>query len=100
LAVETAVAEIDEDRVRMQPGSRAVIFARLTVEDTGHGMTPEVQAQIFTPFFTTKGPSTGNGLGLATVHGIVQQAGGWIDVASTPGKGTRFLIYLPRFATS
>jgi ABC-type amino acid transport substrate-binding protein len=75
-------------------------FARLTVTDTGHGMTPEVQAQIFTPFFTTKGPSTGTGLGLATVQGIVEQSGGWIEVESTIGKGTRLSIHLPRLAAS
>jgi CheY-like chemotaxis protein len=98
LTVETAAVELDQDFVRAHPGSTAGSFARLTVSDTGHGMTPEVQAQIFTPFFTTKGPSVGTGLGLATVHGIVQQSGGWIEVESAIGVGTRFLVYLPRLA--
>jgi PAS domain S-box-containing protein len=98
LSVETAATELDEHAVRSIPGWSAGRFVTLTVTDTGHGMTPDVQAQIFTPFFTTKGPSIGTGLGLATVHGIVQQAGGWIDVDSAPGKGTRFSIYLPEVA--
>jgi PAS domain S-box-containing protein len=100
LTIETAAVELDDTFVREHPGSRPGAFARLSVTDTGHGMTPDVQAQIFTPFFTTKGPSTGTGLGLATVHGIVQQAGGWIEVESAVGKGTRFSIYLPRVAAS
>jgi signal transduction histidine kinase len=100
ITVETAAVEIDDVFVGAQPGSRTGAFARLTVADTGHGMTPEVQARIFTPFFTTKGPSTGTGLGLATVHRIVQQSGGWIGVESAHGKGTRFAIYFPRLATA
>jgi two-component system cell cycle sensor histidine kinase/response regulator CckA len=100
LTVETATVELDDVFERAHPGATAGTMARLTVADTGHGMTPDVQAQIFTPFFTTKGPSTGTGLGLATVHGIVQQSGGWIGVESAIGKGTRFSIYWPQIATS
>jgi PAS domain S-box-containing protein len=96
LTVETQAVLLDEAFVRKHSRSTAGAFVRLTVADTGHGMTPEVRAQIFTPFFTTKGPSTGTGLGLATVHGIVLQSGGWIDVESQVGTGTRFAIYFPR----
>ena len=96
LTVDTATVVLDDAYVRRHPEAATGAFARLSVTDTGHGMTAEVRAQIFTPFFTTKGPATGTGLGLPTVHGIVHQAGGWIEVDSAIGKGTRFSIYFPR----
>jgi two-component system cell cycle sensor histidine kinase/response regulator CckA len=96
LTVETGIVTLDDAYVRRHPEASAGAFARLSVTDTGHGMTPAVRAQIFTPFFTTKGPSAGTGLGLPTVHGIVHQSGGWIDVDTAVGRGTRFSIYFPR----
>lgn len=70
--------------------------ALLIIEDTGHGMSKEVERQIFLPFFTTKDVDEGTGLGLAVVHGIIDSLGGDIDVKTQVGEGTRFTIRIPR----
>jgi two-component system cell cycle sensor histidine kinase/response regulator CckA len=70
-------------------------IARVEVEDSGEGMTPEVQEKIFSPFFTTKGPGRGTGLGLASVRQLMHDLGGTLAVASQPGIGTTFVLRLP-----
>jgi signal transduction histidine kinase/CheY-like chemotaxis protein len=86
-------------RCRIDAGAAAQIpagsYALLEVEDTGSGMTPEVQSHIFEPYFTTHGSHQGSGLGLATIHAIVSQARGEIAITSEVGRGTTFRIYLP-----
>ncbi|HTB44455.1 MAG TPA: response regulator [Acetobacteraceae bacterium] len=79
-------------------GPTAGDFVRISVADTGVGMTPQVLRRAFDPFFTTKGPN-GSGLGLSQVYGMVRQSGGTVRVESTPGEGTRVALLLPRAAS-
>jgi PAS domain S-box-containing protein len=78
-----------------QPEARPGPVMELLVQDTGHGMTPEVLSRLFEPFFTTRRTGPGSGLGLAVVFGIVKGHGGWITVESTPGVGTAFRLCFP-----
>ena len=98
LTIRLEAVDVDApfaSRHRGQPG----LSIRLTVQDTGHGMAPDVIERIFEPFFTTKARGEGTGLGLAVVYGIVNDHGGILTVASTPGAGTTFAVYFPRHTT-
>jgi signal transduction histidine kinase/ActR/RegA family two-component response regulator len=93
------VVTIETSRTRLATDNGQAEFVLLTVSDTGAGIDDETMPHIFEPFFTTKGEK-GNGLGLPTVYGIVEQNGGRIEVDSTVGVGTRFAIHLPLAADS
>jgi signal transduction histidine kinase len=96
LTIATGNRHIDaaeaEETVDLRPGDYVVV----SVSDTGAGMTPDVAARAFDPFYTTKPVGKGTGLGLSQVHGFVRQSGGYVRIDSAPGKGARIEFYLPR----
>jgi PAS domain S-box-containing protein len=95
LTLRTSRLQFDKVASTSFPGVKAGPYVVMDVSDTGVGMSEEIQQRIYEPFFTTKPEGTGTGLGLSTVYGIVQQAGGWIKLESQPEMGTTFRIGLP-----
>jgi two-component system cell cycle sensor histidine kinase/response regulator CckA len=99
---EGGTIQVEIDRVHVDPWNapkdvptQSGDYVRLRVRDDGTGMTAEVQEHLFEPFFTTKEVGQGTGLGLAFVHGIARQAGGFVTIDSASGKGTTVAVYLP-----
>jgi two-component system cell cycle sensor histidine kinase/response regulator CckA len=95
LTIDTALVDVDFEHAAARSGLPPGRYVRLRVSDTGTGMPKEVIDKAFEPFFTTKPSGQGTGLGLATVYGIVTQAGGTVQIYSEPGIGTTFTILLP-----
>ena len=100
LVFETANKILDEDYVHRNPQSKVGEFVRLSIHDTGCGMTPEVRDRMFEPFFSTKVEGRGTGLGLSMVYGFVQRSGGHMNIYSKLGEGTKINMYLPRAVAS
>jgi CheY-like chemotaxis protein len=95
IRIATSVVTLDAQASRRHIDARPGHFVCLTVSDNGCGMTSEILDRIFDPFFTTKDIGKGTGLGLSTAHGIIQQHQGWIEVATEPGAGSTFSVFLP-----
>ena len=100
LRITTGTRTLDDAFVQRHPGSRSGQHVMVSVSDNGVGMSPATQSRMFEPFFTTKDVHKGTGLGLSTVYGIVKQSGGYIDVESQLGQGSRFTVYLPALTES
>lgn len=95
LTVELSRILLNKNDERLDSGSPAGPYIKLSVSDTGSGIDPDVLDRIFDPFFTTKDVGKGTGMGLSQVHGIVQGCGGFIHVDTTPGQGCSFHLYFP-----
>jgi CheY-like chemotaxis protein len=98
ITVETALRSFAPGEVLPDPDLQPGDYVVVSVSDTGPGIPDDVLPRVFEPFFTTKPPGSGTGLGLATAYGIVKQSGGALTVASTPGSGATFTVFLPRTA--
>ncbi len=95
LRISTSMKDLPADRIPAVEGARPGRHVLIEVSDTGHGIPPEIMDRIFEPFFSTKDPAHGTGLGLPAVYGIVRQHNGFIEVNSRPGAGARFSLFLP-----
>jgi PAS domain S-box-containing protein len=95
LTVSLSLESLQDGQLPMQPASLSGDCFRMDITDTGSGMTPELVEKIFDPFYTTKPEGAGTGMGLAISHGIIGRHNGLLTVASSPGEGSTFSIYLP-----
>ncbi|MGV3771778.1 MAG: ATP-binding protein [Verrucomicrobiales bacterium] len=100
LILRAVNCNVDSSMLVAHPGTSPGPYVKLIVTDTGTGMSPKVLANIFTPFFTTKGPHRGTGLGLSTVLGIVKGHKGFLEIKSDPNKGSEFAVFLPATVTN
>ncbi|MEH6404592.1 MAG: response regulator [Sneathiella sp.] len=96
LVIRTANTTVDSKFALLNPEMPVGEYVKISVHDTGSGMSDEIKDKIFEPFFTTKAPGKGTGLGLSMVYGFVERSGGYLKLESKLGKGTTFRIYLPR----
>jgi len=94
--LKTADVTLDPPAADQENGSPVGDYVMISISDTGAGISDQVKPHLFEPYFTTKGPGQGKGLGLAMCYGVVKQMGGYISVESEPGKGATFNVFLPR----
>ena len=95
LTVGLSREELEDEDIEVYENVSAGSFVVLSVSDTGHGMDRKTMERVFEPYFTTKGVGEGSGLGLAVIHGIVQDCKGFLKVVSNPNQGSTFSVYLP-----
>lgn len=95
LTLSAENVDLDEYLISTIPQAKAATYVLIMVADTGMGISQENLPKIFDPFFSTKGPHSGTGLGLSSVMGIIKSHGGFVQVHSQPGQGTQFKVYLP-----
>ncbi|MDB5390320.1 MAG: Blue-light-activated protein [Planctomycetaceae bacterium] len=95
ITIETRSVELEMNDISLYPDSKPGRYVRLTITDTGSGMSEELKSKIFEPFFTTKGVGKGTGLGLAVVDGVIKQCDGFVGVESIVGHGTSFHVLFP-----
>ena len=100
LSISTSNVDLDGSYLDIDARALTGPYVMISVADNGVGMSADVVAKAFDPFFTTKDVGKGTGLGLATVHGIIEQSGGRVWVYSEPGRGATFKIYLPRISVA
>lgn len=98
LTVEAANTYADDEYVRLNPEVNEGQYVVICVTDTGSGMTKDILDRAFEPFYTTKEPGQGTGLGLSQVYGFVKQSGGHVKIYSEPGQGTTIKMYFRRIA--
>ena len=95
LEVKIVDVDLDSEFVDRYPDMKPGVFVKLTVSDTGHGISPEIMDRIFDPFFTTMEKGEGTGMGLSVVHGIIKSLGGTVTVDSEPDIGSTFDVFIP-----
>lgn len=100
ILINTGNVTVHSDEPMDIPSMTSGDYVCLQVTDTGCGMTAEVKARVLEPFFSTKAPGEGTGLGLSTIYGFVRQSGGYLHIESEPGEGTTISLYFPRYESS
>ena len=96
IAVSSSVVRLEGEAVNSaNPQEAGPLFVKISVKDAGSGISPEVVVRLFEPLFSTTKKGVGSGLGLSTVYGVVNQHNGWVSVATEPGRGSEFSLFLP-----